>query len=235
VSGRPLGARGDIAALLAESGLTARRMRGTDLTARFAQAYASGVDAVVCDGETDADLSAVAKAVRRAEHPVPPVGTGGLARALSGEPVPVTIHGTGPVLAVIGSHAAEARAQRRALLGDGWTSITLPAGGSALDAGRVVLSPDPDLPVEHAAARRIAGELADATAGVAAGLGVLAVTGGETAHAVLAALGVTEIRVLGEPEPGVVAGRLPGHEALFVTKAGAFGDPGTLVRVLGSR
>jgi 4-hydroxythreonine-4-phosphate dehydrogenase len=57
--------------------------------------------------------------------------------------------------------------------------------------------------------------------------GVIA-TGGDTARAVLAALGLPGIALFGELEPGVpvgLAGALP-----LVTKAGAFGSRTTLVR-----
>ncbi|WP_329250964.1 four-carbon acid sugar kinase family protein [Actinoallomurus sp. NBC_01490] len=260
VDGRPLTGRrdGDLARVLATAGLTVRRagpaqVHDPDLAARFAQYWREGVGAVVCDGETDADLAAVAAAAEAAERagtPILLVGTGGLATALSAraagrattarpaDPAGETGRrpGNGAALTVIGSHAKEARAQRLALIDDGWIPVVLPADGAdvreALARGRVVLSPDPEAPVDRADAPRVARELAAATATVAGDLSVLAVTGGETAHAVLDALGTTEIRVNGELEPGVVAGRLPGYPALFVTKAGAFGDPGTLVRVL---
>jgi uncharacterized protein YgbK (DUF1537 family) len=276
VDGRPLtgGRDGDLARVLATAGLTVRRagpaqVHAPDLAARFAQYWRDGVGGVVCDGETDADLAAVAAAAEAAERAGTPlllVGTGGLATALSareasrattsppadpagdsaGDPLAGPAGdsasetgrrpGNGAALTVIGSHAKEARAQRLALIDDGWIPVVLPADGAdvqeALARGRVVLSPDPEAPVDRADAPRVARELAAATATAAGGLSALAVTGGETAHAVLDALGVTEIRVEGELEPGVVAGRLPGYPALFVTKAGAFGDPGTLVRVL---
>ncbi|MGZ3371349.1 MAG: nucleotide-binding domain containing protein, partial [Caulobacteraceae bacterium] len=60
--------------------------------------------------------------------------------------------------------------------------------------------------------------------------GALAVTGGETARAVLSAAGVRALEVRGELEPGVVlsmAGALP-----VVTKAGAFGRADSLVRAV---
>lgn len=298
VAGRPLAERhgGDLRALLAEAGLTADLVPadGADPAARFAHAYGAGVDAVVCDGETDADLTAVVAAAARARRPLFLVGTGGLAHAVSraaagpgtgpagsgpvpGAPYPASatrgdaraapaataVSGgsrpwpaggpgagsspaartgacgeAGPALAVIGSYAGEARAQRAALVAAGWTPVTLPVTGPgmrrALAGGRVVLSPDPAAPVDRAAAARVARDLAAATATVADDLAALAVTGGETAHAVLNRLGVTEITVIGELEPGVVAGRLPGRRTRFVTKAGAFGDAGTLVRVLGA-
>jgi 4-hydroxythreonine-4-phosphate dehydrogenase len=254
VAGRPLTRRhgGDIAAVLAEAGVTADLARGPDLSSWFARAYHDGTHAVICDGHGDADLAAVVRAARQARHPLLLVGTGGLAHALSrsgvgsGRAEAHAVHrdirvaapDAGPSLLVIGSHTDEVRAQRRELLAAGWFPLLLPADGrlvrSALAHGRVVLSPDPGVPVEHGNAVRVARELARAAAPVVDDVAVLGVTGGETAHAVLTELGVTEVRVIGELEPGVVAGRLPGHDTLFVTKAGSFGDPGTFVRVLGS-
>jgi len=58
-------------------------------------------------------------------------------------------------------------------------------------------------------------------------------TGGDTAGAVLAQLGVHALRLVAEVEPGVPLGMTVGPLALpFVTKAGAFGDEATLARCL---
>jgi len=57
-------------------------------------------------------------------------------------------------------------------------------------------------------------------------------TGGETARAVLGALGIAELRLLGEVEPGVPFG-LARNGTLVCTKAGAFGAPDTLARCVG--
>ena len=54
-------------------------------------------------------------------------------------------------------------------------------------------------------------------------------TGGETARAVLGALGIGDLRLLGEVEPGVPFG-LARDGTLVCTKAGAFGAPDTLAR-----
>lgn len=72
-------------------------------------------------------------------------------------------------------------------------------------------------------ARRVVGEgLAD---------GMIA-TGGDTALAVARALGAEGLRLWGELEPGVPLGVLAGpHPLPVVTKAGGFGDPGTLLRL----
>jgi uncharacterized protein YgbK (DUF1537 family) len=64
--------------------------------------------------------------------------------------------------------------------------------------------------------------------------GALLLTGGETAIAVLKALGAGGLRLAGEIEPGVALGALVGGPFAglgLVTKAGGFGDAETLVRV----
>ncbi len=59
----------------------------------------------------------------------------------------------------------------------------------------------------------------------------LVLTGGETAVAVARDLGAVGIRLEGEVEPGIPVGYLIGPRPYrVVTKAGAFGEPGTLVR-----
>ncbi|MFB4316697.1 four-carbon acid sugar kinase family protein [Actinomadura sp. 21ATH] len=255
VGGEPLPGRrhgGDVVALLAGAGLTARRLdlaavRGGDLNARFAQARADGLAAVVCDGETMADLEAVCAA---AGEGTLLVGSGGVTAALArtaGPAGPAAVRApAGPALAVIGSYSGLARAQRATLVAEGWTPVTVApatggAGGAAaaaeavrdgLKAGDVVLSVDPDAPVDRDRAYATARSLAAAAVAAADGAGILLATGGETARAVLLGLGATELWPAGEPEPGVVAGRVQGTGALFITKAGAFGDPATAARVV---
>ena len=65
--------------------------------------------------------------------------------------------------------------------------------------------------------------------------GSIVLAGGATAWAVCRRLDATALRIEGELEPGVVSARLldgslPGVRV--VTKAGGFGNQGTLVRVL---
>ncbi|MFC5752797.1 four-carbon acid sugar kinase family protein [Actinomadura rugatobispora] len=254
VGGEPLPGRrygGDVVALLAAAGLRARRIgldavRGPGLDARFAQALRDGLDAVVCDGETDADLRAVCDAAGDGTATLL-VGSGGLTAALArtlgpAEPVAVTAP-AGPALVVIGSYSELARAQRAELVAGGWTPVHVGPGGTGADeavravraglaGGDVVLSVDPDAPVDRARAFATARALAAVAVGGADAAGILAATGGETARAVLLGLGATELWPVGEPEPGVVAGRVRGTGALFITKAGAFGDPATLARVV---
>jgi uncharacterized protein YgbK (DUF1537 family) len=61
---------------------------------------------------------------------------------------------------------------------------------------------------------------------------LLVLSGGHTAQAVLDRLGATRLDLVAELEPGVVASRSPGLRQLVVTKAGAFGDDATLLRLL---
>ncbi|MGN6742194.1 MAG: nucleotide-binding domain containing protein, partial [Amnibacterium sp.] len=95
----------------------------------------------------------------------------------------------------------------------------------------VVLTPDPALPVDPRAAAATAAALGALASALASDFGALVLTGGETARAVLDALGVGRLDVVRELEPGVVLSRAPGLPVLLVTKAGAFGDAGSLVRV----
>ena len=61
--------------------------------------------------------------------------------------------------------------------------------------------------------------------------GALVLTGGDTARAVLQAIGVTGLRVWGEAEPGVPCSTAIGAwQGPVITKAGGFGDPSTLMR-----
>lgn len=76
-------------------------------------------------------------------------------------------------------------------------------------------------------ARRLARHLAPAMRDAAG----LVLTGGETARAMLEQLGIARLRVLGETEPGVALScSMAARPQYIVTKAGAFGDEGSLAR-----
>ena len=84
-----------------------------------------------------------------------------------------------------------------------------------------------------------AGSFVGALAEVVAGLSeeglfdALVLTGGETALGVARRLGAVGIRLEGEVEPGIPEGDLIGPSPYrVVTKAGGFGEPDTLVRVV---
>ena len=79
----------------------------------------------------------------------------------------------------------------------------------------------------------VAARLADGVARRVAGLRTLVLTGGETAAAVLSALGVGVLRVQGEVLPGLPLCRAADRPDLpdLVTKSGGFGPPDTLLRL----
>lgn len=147
-----------------------------------------------------------------------------------------------PALFCVGSRSDTAHAQLRALL-EGTAALPVPVPpdarktgtaarrvSAALEDGRdVVVFPDPETPVQPHRAGEIAAALASVTSAGLGAAGTLVATGGETARAVLRDAGVDTLHVLGEPEPGVVRMSAPGGLRV-ITKAGSFGDDGTLLR-----
>jgi uncharacterized protein YgbK (DUF1537 family) len=242
---------GDVAAALAAGGLTAE-VDGTsgrtpeELARHLRDVQARGTDAVVLDAASDADLEAIAAAADLLDFPALLVGSGGLAGHIAPREEATVARNAqagriNRTLTVIGSYSSLARQQTEALVAAGAEHITLdhdaledPAVArkvaEAMTRNDVVLTPDPMGTIDKSQALVVAEALARATA---AGIGhcdALVMTGGETATAVLKALGAGSFTVLGEIEPGVVMSLLPGPLPLLVTKAGAFGDAGTLAR-----
>ncbi|MDQ0826881.1 uncharacterized protein YgbK (DUF1537 family) [Arthrobacter sp. B2I5] len=242
---------GGVAAALAAGGLTAEVAGASgrtpeELAMHLRDVQDRGIDAVVLDAVSDADLEAVAAAADLLDFPALLVGSGGLAghiAARENEKVArnAQVRRVSRTLTVIGSYSGLARQQTDALVADGAEHITLDHAtldgtavpdlvAQAMARTDVVLTPDPMGAVDKSQALVVAEALARATA---AGIGhcdALVLTGGETATAVLKALGAGSFTVLGEIEPGVVMSLLPEPLPLLVTKAGAFGDAGTLAR-----
>lgn len=217
------------------------------LPALIEAALAEGRCSVVCDAVEERDLALIAHAARPYAERRAWVGSAGLAHALAGaEPrhgaPPALPRVAGGILLVVGSMAEVSQAgvarlvEDPALRGVVITSAMLRAGLDAwqgtrqsvqasLAQGQDVMitisglgDADPALP------RHLAALLQDAS------LGGLIATGGATAVALLEAIGVTSLAMIAEVEPGVplgLAGTLP-----VITKAGAFGDAGTLGRCL---
>jgi uncharacterized protein YgbK (DUF1537 family) len=247
-------------AQLEAAGLTTRvlplaELREGDPAASLAGMAADArTDAVVVDALSGEDLARTARAC--AELPVLLVGSAGLTHHLTGffaggtgGAPHATDGGTGeahgPVLVCVGSRSDLALAQRRALLeGAPMRAVPVPEPGrpGAREAGRLVRTaledgqdvavfPDPAAPVDPALAPDFAAGLAAAALAGLPAAGTLLVTGGETARAVLGAAGVGVLTVRGELEPGVVLAHASGGLRV-VTKAGSFGDPGTLLRTV---
>ena len=251
----------DLLAVLRSVGLRARSARLDTVRAGLAKAVddalAAGADALVCDALTAADLRRVAEATLPRAADLFWTGSGGLAGALassvSGPAAPVPVKVSGGILFVVGSVAEASRAAAALLAAEGAVHVErippavlhdgpgAPAWqgaarriAQALAAGTDVLvetlaAPDADLRHGAALARSLAALLRPA----APGLGALFVTGGETALALLDAMGVSSIQMIEDIEPGVPLGRTRGALAVpVITKAGAFGDAGTLARCL---
>ncbi|WP_158674691.1 four-carbon acid sugar kinase family protein [Streptomyces hoynatensis] len=229
-------------------------LRSPGPAAALRAAAAEGADAVVVDAVEEDDLARLALACTRAQPELPLLlaGSGGLAHHLpvppdpaAGRPAPPPRHG-GPALICVGSRSEIARAQCAALVEKlPARPVPVPAGPAgpaaaarqvraALAAGQdVVVHPDPAEPVDPARAAEVAAGLAAAARPGLGLAGTLVVTGGETARAVLLAAGVPILTVAGEREPGVVLAHA--RDGLpVISKAGAFGDPETLLRVVRS-
>ncbi|WP_337063086.1 four-carbon acid sugar kinase family protein [Kineococcus sp. G2] len=220
------------------------------LAAALAAAAARGAVAV-CDGTDDGDLDAVVRAATAVGAVL--VGSAGVVAAL-GRSRPATRAaarqaappGGGDVLVVVGTAAPGARAQLHALRRAGARVVELSEDPAAtpralragLRSGCAALTLPPG-PVDPARSRHLAGALADvARAAVTAHPTPLhlALTGGETARAVLDALGVRVLEPLRQVHHGAVVSRAPGGR-LVATRPGSFGDEGSLLalaRALGA-
>jgi|SRR5579871_295431 len=222
---------------------------------------AAGYNALICDAETDADLRLIAEAAACLRDGAVWTGSAGLARCLpatlnfSRRPSRAALlpgrHG--PTLCVVGSLAGLSRNQAAVLSerGDVVVVTLRPQwllGGpgtqkwcgsdeqirSGLSAGcdvLVVIGAEDRLNPDMAP--RLASALACLLAPCCAGIGGLVVTGGETARAVLSAVGVRFLVPVREVEPGIplaLASTADGERLPVITKAGAFGDSNTLVR-----
>jgi D-threonate/D-erythronate kinase len=102
----------------------------------------------------------------------------------------------------------------------------LSGGGDALI--EIMMDDQPDMSLGP----QLAQGLADALQSVAPAIGAFAATGGETAALLLSRFGVNGIRLADEIEPGVSLGLTLGKLSVpIATKAGAFGDERSLIRI----
>lgn len=229
-------------------------IRGGGLLASALRALPAGV--AIADGETEDDLRAMAAATTT-DGTVLPAGSAGLATHLAAElPLPadgrLSRPAVTPVLAVIASRHPAAEAQVRAVAAE-CAVVRAPTDGSlaepqvggalaeevvaALRCGRsavltTVGGEDSDLPGRELAATLA---LVAARPDVVPLARALYLSGGDAADACLAAMGAQAVVLGGEVEPGVPWGAVVGGQAdglPLVTKAGSFGDAGTLARCL---
>ena len=243
--------QGNIVWALSAGGLKTGHLATTsrspeELAKRVHVMHGEGFDAVVLDATNDADLKQIARAMKLLDLPALIVGSGGLASHVAparprGDQNLADRFNLSRVLIVVGSYSVVARSQIQALLKDGIHHVELnldnPSKANmwtqlAHSSSDTLLTPDLAAPVAKENAAAVAAMLAATVRAIVDDYDALVLTGGETARAVVDALGVDHLRVLGEIEPGVVLSELPRRGQLVVTKSGAFGDPETLARVV---
>jgi D-threonate/D-erythronate kinase len=143
----------------------------------------------------------------------------------------------------MGAYMAPVPLNAAALLGnpsEGAMEVTIASARSALLNGRgVVVYSTADRSLGRTAGGEAARRVAEALAEVVIGLSqeelfdALVLTGGDTAVRVAQRLGATGVLLQGEIEPGVPVGTLIGPKPYrVVTKAGGFGDAGTLLKAV---
>jgi uncharacterized protein YgbK (DUF1537 family) len=215
------------------------------------------------ENDADLAVVATAGAVaaaRLAGRPLVWVGSAGLARQLPGalglrggnshRRTVVPRHG--PALTVTGTQSLLAHAQHRRLItatgatpielapemllageaGTGW-ALAQQELAAALRAGDVSVTIGQETGVPPDRAAELTRGLGRFVAGHVPGVAMLAVTGGETAQAILVALAVDGVDVLGELEPGIALIATAGRPVVpMATKAGGFGDEETWPRCI---
>jgi len=205
----------------------------------LARALAKRSGVVVADAESDTDLDALARAAI-GHAGILLAGSAGLARGAAsawGYTVPApALPAPGGWLVVAGSRHPATRAQIDALEESGAAGVRL--GGrrepdltkvvGAIRAGRLafVSSDDAAEGTREDIAARLGGAAKRVLAEAFPALVVL--TGGETAHAVMRALGAWRLELDGAPASGLALGRLVVNEVStlpILTKAGGFGPP----------
>jgi D-threonate/D-erythronate kinase len=251
----------DLVDVLATAGIRGKKIplatvRGGDLGATFAGLAGEGDMIAVCDAETDHDLHLIAEASLPASSATFFIGSAGLAHALAGldvgdvaDPPRITASTSGTLI-VVGSLAGASRSAAHELKATGTVKHFPVAPASLLDGGaaggsfagdvmkrlsgggdaliEIMMDDEPDLSLGP----RLSLGLAEALQSIAPAIGAFAATGGETAAILLSRFGVNGIRLADEIEPGVSLGLTLGKLSVPVaTKAGAFGDKLSLVRI----
>jgi uncharacterized protein YgbK (DUF1537 family) len=189
---------------------------------------------VLGDATEQSDLEGLVEGMGGADATTLWVGSSGLARALAGTP-PAKIEAATlekPMLIVVGSFSPVARRQVEAFAHGNASSVVAPAKArQAMAAQGVALVHLPFEASPQASREKIAA-LAGSVRDAAAACATLVMTGGDTARAMLDVLGVEELFIEGELEPGIaVSAPVEPHGFRAVLKAGAFGDDETLSRI----
>lgn len=224
----------------------------TELSNALDQALRRNVQALICDALTDTDLQRLARATAPLYRQLFWVGSAGLAHHLpealglpaSGD---MNVQGRSPVLTVVGSMSRHSQQQASTLAEHSGCFCLEIDAATLLDPARheqreqlitllyLRLAKGEDCLLTLSQEERdpsVAAQLSSALAAwsepAIAVTGSLIATGGETARAILTAAGIGRLEVQGELAPGVVLSRTE-TGLNVVTKAGAFGQPDTLL------
>ncbi len=213
--------------------------------AALSQAHDAGARLLTADAESDADLATLLAACQAVLPNALLCGSAGLAGILaaavaSAHPalyVPASpLPAARRVLAAIGSGSPAAHAQIAALIAAGAIELDFSGQAPPPTTGCAVLHlppPPPTALLDGPDARQEAARLARAVqAAVAAWQpGALILSGGDTAAAVLAALGVARLEVAAELLPGMPLCHMGPSLPSVALKAGNHGAPDALVRL----
>lgn len=211
---------------------------------------------LVFDAQTEEDLQAIARLYTKVDPSRFFIGSAGLAHAFAAncpskpKSDATAVKDRGGIMIVVGSLAYASRSSARELVAtrDVEHFLVIPeillAGGAELDAmaGDIVqaLKNGGDVLIEVAMGKeldmslgpKLAQNLAHALQLAAPHLAGFAATGGETASVLMDAFGINGICLRDEIEAGVSLGLTRGSvEIPVATKAGAFGDENSLVRI----
>lgn len=197
----------------------------------------------VADAESEADLACLYDAALADGRPRLLAGAAGLATVVAQrgfgrlQAPPALPHGLRRHLFALGSRSPRAGEQLLRLRAADPAMVVAEAlgRGSAARGPVTVVVPGDATVVGHDPERvalAMAEQVAAAMAAWTSEKGLLFLTGGDIAMAVLQRLGVMSIAVQGEWAPGVALGWLDGEpERCVITKAGGFGDPELLARL----
>jgi uncharacterized protein YgbK (DUF1537 family) len=180
---------------------------------------------IICDAETDADLDDIAAALRLVRGHVLVAGSGGFA-ARWFSAVPAAQYATPPcrsprlpfirsAIVVCGSRHPMSMGQAAAAATAGYRCL-VPAAGESADPAALADE------LGRRAATAIGEHQPDA----------VVLFGGDTAFAVLSALGCGSLRPIGEVLPGVPVSRCDRSDLVVVTKAGGFGEADVVATVM---
>jgi uncharacterized protein YgbK (DUF1537 family) len=234
------------------------RQGAEQLRALLETCAGDGMQAVVCDAEADGDLQTIAHASISLSIPRFWVGSAGLANHLpaaahaAAKSVLVTpVNTSGSILTVVGSVSSVSRNQAEYLFATGqmeridaparvlrqgqshpqWQELQNTLDRSLQKKRDILLMMGMEEPVNMGEGLQLCEALALLVAPLADHIGAVISTGGETARAILSAMGSKGLRLVGEIEPGVPLSVAAGIKPIpVITKAGAFGSRETLFR-----